>query len=68
MKTGMTFVTQKEQFAKDSSKRARALEKFRLLNEATMKALRRAGLEREEKEREELVLRETPPPYGTQPK
>jgi hypothetical protein len=45
-------------FANDSSKRARALEKFRKLNEATMNALRTAGAERKRKEQEELALRE----------
>ena len=50
MKTETILVTQRERFATDSSRRARALEKFRKLNEATIQALRRAGEEREQKE------------------
>ena len=45
-----TQISQRALFATDSSKRTRALEKFRQLNEATIQALRQAGLEREQRE------------------
>jgi hypothetical protein len=53
-----TQTSTQDQFGGDSAKRQRALEKMRILNEATLNALRKAGAERQRKEAEELALRE----------
>jgi hypothetical protein len=55
MKKEAILVTQRVRFAADSSMQARAMEKFRLLNAATLKALRQAGEERELKDQAQKV-------------
>ena len=66
MKTETIQTTQPEQSGADSSRQQRAEARFRRLEQATLNALRNAGLAREKKEQEEreaLALRETPLPY-----
>jgi hypothetical protein len=55
MKKEAILVTQRVRFAADSSMQVRAMEKFQLLNAATLKALRQAGEERELKDQAQKV-------------
>ena len=71
MKTATIQTSLPGQSATDSSKRPSIDERIRRLNEATLDALRNAGLARKQKEqaeREALALRETPTPYRTESK
>ena len=66
MKTATTQTT--GLLANDSSKRPTVEERTHQLVEATLNALREAGLERQRKEQAEQALRESQNPYPTDPK
>ena len=58
MKTATTQISSQNQFAGDSAKLQRAQEKFDLLAEATLDALRQAGQRRHQQELQEQQQRQ----------